>query len=585
MANSALADTARSDEGPPVRKVKYAELRQAIAKYCLTGEGLSTDVLECLRAAFFSDHGHARLWRWIKAEAADICDLPEEEYERMDNEKLLKHLFIETTSEGDNMIKLGEKCHNTLAPARRKKVMYHIAHFFTELLGASAASFTRLHGAVRNANANVRAATAAVHAIVPPVVGHTAHGVYRAVAGVAGLIKNVVVPVAPAVWILLSIFLALSPSGTALGCVLMALEAFFFMLAMIPRYEMDAGCASNSGKEGIPSRFVFRGGLVASFTLGCLYSLLRYISTGTTFLSSIPEFVDSLPNEMRAKLQEGTVQQSILYGVTLLNCLYLSAAGDLYGVLLGFFQKTTLFAFQTLNDIRFFDVSFATGPFARAWRFFGSAVFAASSYMPYESGTVNAWIKAAGQEMTVKGSHDAILRPFYSDNNMSAYFNVLHDKISASLRYGATQLADTLAKHSLKSIPLHAAENLMQGAYKTLLLAISKAAGLTGQLIVSSSGDYAGLVGAILQTGEDYQGLMFAIAEGVKLLPMNLTTPFIMRRVGKIHRILECWFARKLHSRMLRFRHEEHTSAKAISTKEEEVEEGKTKGKQVTKFS
>jgi hypothetical protein len=243
----------------------YQAVRRAIAQYCQGVKGaLSPRAAECIEHIFFRPGRRHRLGRWLRGQAANICDLSESEYEQLRDQKVLP--VDERGLVGDPVP--GADCSNravTGAKPPPPATWIQWGHNVVQLAGATAAL---PYHAGRLARAPLSTPLAVLRKINPLLIVPLPRPITAGVSLAGDLVARYALMSMP-----------------ASGAVLLALDGLYLAMAMAPKYSSFDECRGTTQLHAVPARFMLQGGIISSLISGIVFGALMTMTTGQTGLS------------------------------------------------------------------------------------------------------------------------------------------------------------------------------------------------------------------------------------------------------------------------------------------------------------
>jgi hypothetical protein len=233
-------EEASEEEDPADEESKvaanYQSLRSAIGHYCLGDKGaLPAASVKCLEDAFFSPRGIARFFRRMRQQNVNICDLDEEDYERLMGQQNIRIEEDGTVGEPE----VPGECSKMLPNAR----------------------YSAMEAAVQLALASMALpASLAKHMRKPLdlLTLHFSNPVFNALANTV-------------------IRLGLAAFSHTAFCI-MALNGLTLFLQLMPRYVSNEACMDRHGLHPVPARFRLCGHFLSALIFGPIAYTLMYLS-------------------------------------------------------------------------------------------------------------------------------------------------------------------------------------------------------------------------------------------------------------------------------------------------------------------
>ena len=504
-AQQDLEEEKRADE-----EFEYHALRHAIARHCMGDKGaLSQGSVDCLQEGLFGSCWRRRLLRKLRRQHDNICDLPEEEYERLRGQEVLQVHLPSGLIAGPLP---GRKCRKLATTAPESWI--HLAHSLFQL-GLSSANLPRL--ILRHARNPLR--------FLPFP------------AGLNGALMH---------GIILSVLHSYPTSGAAL----MAMDALHFFMHMMPQYSLRDDCLDRHGLHPIPARYIWAGGLVSSLIVGIMYAGVQWFTVDSAIGLG-------LISDMRAL----HLASPIVLGAVL------AASHGWAGITITTFLKNVLqrIAYTVLHQLQRLELLDVSNSLWRKILKLTRIIALPQDSPDLDSGNLDGWLENVALVVLKEGM------PHSDATGVLHYDAGANDDVSAStddLRRYIENAAEMISKIVAEHLPAEEKSKFLDAAYNASNMTTTTDRNLFSQVhgVLEAVDRFkfdalSGLGRTTAQAGapfSDSLGGAFAGATLVGLrnaLPKSFAGRVFLSVTLKVRDDLECRVARDMYSHAHRRRH------------------------------
>jgi hypothetical protein len=287
---------------------KYKRLRSAISYYCRGDtHALNESSLSCLRNLFFPDHFLKNQSRTLRQQNANICDLTEDNYHKLDGQTI-----IEISPSGQVIGPLpGEKCFSRTTEIKSTKYSMprNIAQGFMGILPLSFSLVKRLRSPFK---------------------------FFELSNSMAGYFLK---------------YIFINVQASLFYYPILILDTFYLILGLLPMYRISDDCFDTYNLHAVPARYIMAGGFISAFLTGLMYCGLTYLTLGSDFFTKSYEYFAALSGNSTffdKNSELSTFSSKLIIITSVVSAMSLHVGDSLFLVLKEIFSQivyVTMYAF------------------------------------------------------------------------------------------------------------------------------------------------------------------------------------------------------------------------------------------------